>query len=67
VTDVHSEVSDLHTTAWGDVGLVTFVLDQTYTMNGQEQKLTAPTSMVFRKNGGDWKLALVHSVPLPED
>jgi ketosteroid isomerase-like protein len=66
VADVRSQLSDLHATMWGDVGLVTFVLDQTYKMNGQEQRLSAPTSIVFRRQGDDWKLAMVHSVPIPE-
>ncbi|MGH8268488.1 MAG: YybH family protein [Steroidobacteraceae bacterium] len=65
VTDVRSELSDLHTTTWGQVGLATFVLDQTYKMNGQEQSLSAPTSIVFRRQEDAWKVALVHSVPIP--
>lgn len=66
VGDVHSELSDLNALAWGDVGLVTFVLDQTYTMDGEAQKLTAPTSIVFREEGDEWKVALIHTVPLPD-
>ncbi|MGH3599248.1 MAG: nuclear transport factor 2 family protein [Pseudonocardiaceae bacterium] len=65
VTDVRSQLSDLHTTTWDEVGLATFVLDQTYTMNGQEQSLSAPTSIVFRRQDDAWKVALVHSVPIP--
>jgi ketosteroid isomerase-like protein len=67
VADVHSRVSDANASVWGDVGLVTFVLDQTYKMNGEEQTLTAPTSLVFRRQGEDWKVALIHSVPLPDE
>jgi ketosteroid isomerase-like protein len=66
VADVHSQLSDLHTAAWGEVGLVTFVLDQTYKLNGEEQRLSAPTSMVFRRQDGGWKVAMIHSVPIPE-
>lgn len=66
VTDVRSQLSDLHTTTWGEVGVATFVLDQTYQMNGQRQSLSAPTSMVFRRQDDDWKVALLHSVPIPE-
>jgi hypothetical protein len=41
VSDVHSRMSDAHEAMWGDVGLVTFVLDQTYTMDGQQQTISA--------------------------
>jgi uncharacterized protein (TIGR02246 family) len=66
VTDVRSQLSDLQATAWGDAALVTFVLNQTYKMNAQEQSISAPTSMVFRREDGGWKLAMVHSVPVPD-
>jgi ketosteroid isomerase-like protein len=70
VDEVHSKVSDVHSTEWGDVGVVTCVVDQTYLMDGVEQNVTAPTSITFRREGGDWKVALFHAVPLadePED
>jgi ketosteroid isomerase-like protein len=63
-SDVHSRISDINEAVWGDVGLVTFVLDQTYTMDGEERTITAPTSFVFRRQNGDWKLALIHTVPV---
>lgn len=66
VSDPRSQLTDLHATAWGDVGLVTFVLDQTYTMNGQEETIAAPTSMLFRRQDDGWKVALIHTVPIPE-
>lgn len=45
VSDVRSRMSDVHEAAWGDAGLVTFVLDQTYTLDGQQQTISAPTSI----------------------
>ncbi len=66
VSDVHSRMSDTHEAMWGDVGLVTFVLDQTYTMDGHQQTISAPTSILFRREGADWKIALIHTVPIPE-
>ena len=66
VSDVQSRMSDAHETVWGDVGLVTFVLDQTYTMEGQRHAISAPTSLVFRHQDDDWKIALIHTVPIPE-
>ena len=63
---VDSQMSDVLETVWGDVGLVTFVLNQTYKMEGQEQSISAPTSIVFRRQNGDWKVALIHTVPIPD-
>lgn len=66
VSDVHSRMSEPYEAVWGDVGLVTFVLEQSYTIDGEKQKLQAPTSIVFRRQDGDWRIALIHTVPLPE-
>ena len=66
VSDVRSRMSDAQEAVWGDVGLVTFVLDQTYTMDGQQQSISAPTSILFRREPGDWKIALIHTVPIAE-
>jgi ketosteroid isomerase-like protein len=66
VSDVRSRMSDAQEAVWGDVGLVTFVLDQTYTMDGQQQTISAPTSILFRHEQADWKIALIHTVPIPE-
>ena len=66
VSNVHSRMSEAQEAVWGDVGLVTFVLDQTYTMDGQQQSISAPTSMLFRREPDDWKIALIHTVPIPE-
>jgi hypothetical protein len=67
VSDVRSRMSDVQEDAWDDAGLVTFVLDQTYTLDGQQQTISAPTSIVFRRRGSDWKIVLIHTVPLPEE
>jgi len=66
VTDVRSRLTDFHATTWADIGLVTFVLDQTYSMNEQEQRLSAPTSLLFHRQDDGWKVALIHSVPIPD-
>jgi len=66
VDEVRSQVRDVHVTEWGDAGTVTCVLEQTYRMGGREQRITAPTSLTFRREGGEWKIAVFHSVPLPE-
>jgi ketosteroid isomerase-like protein len=66
VSEVRSQLRDFHAATWNDVGLVTFVLDQTYKSNGQEQRITAPASMVLRREDDDWKVALIHAVPISE-
>lgn len=66
VEDVRSEIKDLYAVEWGDAGVVTCVLEQVYTIDGREQRIIAPTSMTFRREGDEWKIALLHSVPLPD-
>jgi uncharacterized protein (TIGR02246 family) len=66
VSSIRTEVTDVSASIFGDVGVVTCWLDQTYTLEGQEQSVSAPTTIVFRNEDGDWKLSLFHSVPLPE-
>jgi ketosteroid isomerase-like protein len=64
--DVHSATSDVTATVWGDTAVVTLVLDQTYSLGEEPQRIHAPTSVVMRREGDDWRLVLIHSVPLPE-
>jgi ketosteroid isomerase-like protein len=64
--DINTRISDVHTEDWGDTALVTAVLDQSYSMGGEQTSLHAPTSIVLRRDGDAWRIALVHSVPLPE-
>jgi ketosteroid isomerase-like protein len=67
VDGVHSTVTDVHETVWGDSGVVTCWLEQEYTLEGAPQHISAPTTLLFRKEGGDWKIALFSSVPLPPE
>ena len=64
--DVHSELVDVHETVWGDVGILTCWLEQDYTFEGTRRHISAPTTLVLRREGGAWKFALFHSAPLPE-
>jgi uncharacterized protein (TIGR02246 family) len=66
VDDVESELRDVHEATYGDVGVVTFWLEQDYTLEGQRQHVSAPTTVVLTRAGEAWKLALFHSVPVPE-
>ena len=66
VSDVRTELRDVHEQAWGDAGVVTCWLEQDYTMEGARQHVSAPTTLVLRREGGEWRIALFHSVPLAE-
>jgi uncharacterized protein (TIGR02246 family) len=66
LADVRSNLTDLHTSDWGDTAVVTLVLDQTYTLEGEQHAVHAPSTFVLRRQDGRWRLALVHSVPLAD-
>jgi ketosteroid isomerase-like protein len=66
VDDVDSKLQDVHEKVYGDVGLVTFWLEQDYTLEGERQHVSAPTTVVLRRMRESWKLALFHSIPLLE-
>jgi len=67
ISGAKSELTDIHETSWEDTGLMTFWLEQSYVLDGEEQHVSAPTSMLFRREDGDWKLVLAHSVPVSEE
>jgi len=67
VEDVHTSISNVHETLLGDVGILTCWVDQDYTLEGRRQHISAPTTVVFRREGGVWKVVLFHSLPLPPE
>jgi len=64
ITNMKSNTSNFRTVVSGDNALVTFMLSQTYTLDGDIIDLIAPTTMAFSKENGAWKVSLLHSVPL---
>jgi len=66
VTDVHTSLRDIAEHVWEDTGLLTCWFEQRYMLDGTPQAISAPTTMVFRRLAGQWKLALFHSVPLSD-
>lgn len=66
VSDVHSELHDVHESIRGDTGMLTCWLEQDYTMSGDRVHISAPTSIVLRREDGTWKIALFHSLPLSD-
>jgi ketosteroid isomerase-like protein len=59
-----SHLSDLRAEVWGDVALVTLWLEQDYTHEGTTHHISAPSSFVLRREGDDWKIVLIHSIPV---
>jgi ketosteroid isomerase-like protein len=66
VSDVRTTLSDVTERLWDDTGVLTCWLEQRYAFEGSEQQISAPTTIVFRRSDGEWKVALFHSVPLAE-
>ena len=66
ISDVHTDVSDVAAREWGDTGVITCVIDQTYRYEGKLERITAPTTLVLRREVGDWRIALMHTVPASE-
>jgi hypothetical protein len=67
VQDVHSEIIDPHEATWDETGVLTFWLEQDYTHEGNRQHVSAPSTAVLRRSGGEWKIELFHSIPLSDE
>jgi ketosteroid isomerase-like protein len=67
IENSNSQLADVQETVWDDVGLVTCWLEQDYTYQGRPQHVSSPTSAVFRRAGGQWRIVLLHTIPLPEE
>lgn len=66
VEDVESEMKNVHEVLWGDIGLVTFWLEQDYTVDGDRHHISAPSSAVLRREDDEWKVVMFQSIPLPD-
>ncbi|TDO33468.1 ketosteroid isomerase-like protein [Kribbella sp. VKM Ac-2527] len=64
---ISSELNDVHELDWGDTGLVTCWLEQDYEFDGRQQHVSSPTTVVLRKAEDQWQIALMHTIPLPEE
>ena len=65
MADIRSTIADVVVHAFGDVEVETCLLRQSYVIDGAKFTIEAPTTMVWRREGVTWKLALMHSIPLP--
>jgi len=66
VSDIHSEITDIRESITGDIGTLTCWLEQDYQAQGKAVHVSAPTTVVLRRMGDEWKVCLIHSVPLPD-
>ena len=63
VSEIKSELSDFNVITSSDMSIVTCTLHQSYTFEGNPVSIVAPTTVVFRQDGGAWKVVLIHSIP----
>ena len=61
---VKSQLGDIHCNQQAETAWITAWLEQTYTFDGKRQNITAPTTAVLQLEGGQWKLVLLHALPL---
>ncbi len=67
LSNIKSSLSDVQAVTWGDAGVVTCWLEQTYNLEGRTDSISAPTTFVFRREGEQWRVALLHSIPVAEE
>jgi ketosteroid isomerase-like protein len=65
MSDIRSDLSDVHESQFGDSGVVTLWMEQDYKLNGEQQHFSGPMTIVLRRQGSDWRVSLIHAVPLP--
>jgi hypothetical protein len=63
MTDIRSTIDHV-VHALGDVEVETCVLRQSYVIEGVSCTIEAPTTLIGRREGDGWKLALMYSIPL---
>jgi ketosteroid isomerase-like protein len=66
ISDLRTEITGTVEHIWGDTGVVTCWIEQDYTHEGAPQHVSTPTTAVFRRVDGAWKMALFHSIPVSE-
>ena len=66
IQDVHTDIRDLAVREWTDTGVITCVIDQAYRYQGRNERVIAPTTLLARREGDGWRIALMHTVPVPD-
>jgi ketosteroid isomerase-like protein len=66
INDLKMRAEALKIDLFGDVGIATFILDYTFTSNGEKMHRQDRTTLVFVKDGGEWKIAHEHLSPIQQ-
>jgi uncharacterized protein (TIGR02246 family) len=66
ISQIRTDLRDVEEWVLGDVGILTCGIDQRYWIEGTAHRVSAPTTLVYRREDDRWRLAVFHSIPLPE-
>jgi hypothetical protein len=64
VSEIHWTVELPEVRRWGEVEVETFMPRQSCVYDSTRYEIEAPTTMIWRREGETWKLALEQSIPL---
>lgn len=67
VDGITTRIEDVHESVHGNAGLMTCWIEQDYTLKGTPTHVSAPTTLAFQRQAGEWKVSLFHSLPLPPE
>jgi hypothetical protein len=65
LSDISSRLADINETSWAEAGVVTCWVEQDYKYEGEPVHLAGPVTVVFHRENGAWRIAVVHAVPMP--
>jgi ketosteroid isomerase-like protein len=66
LSDVSSTLNDVNESVFGETAVVTYWLEQDYKVNGEPQHVSAPTTVLLRRENSAWRAVLIHTIPLAE-
>ena len=66
IADIHSTIADHGVRVIDRIEIETFMLHQSYVLDGIEHVIEAPTTIVWHATPAGWRVVLFHSVPLAD-
>lgn len=66
ISDLHSEFTHEHIANYGNVSLVTGLLHQHYTWDGERVDEEMPATIVLLRHQDSWLVRLFHALPIPD-
>lgn len=67
VESINSAVSDVVIRESADHATVTLMLTQSYVLDGQQNSIVAPTSLMLERGEGTWLISVMQSSSLADD